>query len=123
MELSDMQPIRAGLWALALVAPLAVGCGGAAAPNQQLTTVESTVREAEVAGAEDIPKGELHLKYARDAVAEARLLMEDKKNEEAALVLEKALVDAEMAVALAEEEEARERAEEQLERIEELMNQ
>lgn len=90
-------------------------------PNHQLTTAESAVRAAEVGGAEDLPKGELHLKYARDAIAEARTLMDKGDNKEATLLLERAAVDAEQALALAEEEEARVAAEEQLERIKELL--
>ncbi len=108
---------------LAGVASLSIACGGAAAPNHQLTTAESAVRAAEVGGAEELPKGELHLKYAKDAIAEARTLMDKGEHEQATLLLEKAAVDAEQALALAEEEEARSLAEEQLERIEELMNQ
>ncbi len=104
------------------VALFSIACGGAAAPNHQLTTAESAVRAAEVGGAEELPKGELHLKYARDAIAEARTLMDKGDNEQAALLLDKATVDAEQALALAEEDEARALAEEQLERIEELMN-
>lgn len=98
-----------------------MACGGAAVPNHQLTTAESAVRAAEVGGAVELPKGELHLKYAKDAIAEARTLMDDGKNKEATLLLDKATVDAEQALALAEEDEARLAAEEQLQRIEELM--
>jgi|SRR5690242_5354315 hypothetical protein len=106
-----------------LVLPQLVGCGAGAVPNSQLTTAESAVRAAEVGGAEELPKGELHLKYARDAIAEARTLMDKGDNKEATLRLEKATVDAEQALALAEEEEARLAAQEQLDQIKELMDQ
>lgn len=104
-----------------LLLPQLVGCGAGAVPNSQLTTAESAVRAAEVGGAEELPKGELHLKYARDAIAEARTLMDKGDNKEATLRLEKATVDAEQALALAEEEEARIAAQDQLDQIKELM--
>ena len=107
-----------GICCLAFVS---TACGGAAVPNHQLTSAESAVRAAEVGGAEELPKGELHLKYARDAIAEARTLMDKGENEQATLLLDKATVDAEQALALAEEQEARAMAEEELKRIEELM--
>ena len=103
------------------LALVSMACGGAAVPNHQLTTAESAVRAAEVGGADELPKGELHLKYAKDAIAEARTLMDGGDNKQATLLLDKATVDAEQALALAEEDEARLAAEEQLERIAELM--
>jgi hypothetical protein len=90
-------------------------------PTQQLTTAESSVKAAEMGGAEELPKGELHLKYARDAVAEARRLIEEGENEAARLALERAKVDADKALALAEEKKARDLAEAELARIEEMM--
>ena len=47
--------------------------------------------------------------------------MDKGENEQATLLLDKATVDAEQALALAEEQEARAMAEEELKRIEELM--
>lgn len=100
---------------------LGVACGGAAMPTQQLTQAESSVKAAEVGGAEKLPKGELHLKYARDAVAEARRLIEEGENEAARLALERAKADADKALALADEQKARDEAEAELKRIEEMM--
>lgn len=104
----------------AFIAHLLVACGGAPMPQAQLTSAESAVRAAEVAGAPDIPKGKLHLKYARDQITEARALMEEKKNEEAERVLMRAEIDARYAHALAEHEEATQEAQEVLDQIEEL---
>ena len=112
---------RRGLFGFAGLALLSVACGGAPMPTQQLTTAESAVKAAEMGGAEDLPKGELHLKYARDAVAEARRLIDEGNNEAARLALERAKVDADKALALAEEKKARDLAEAELKRIEEMM--
>lgn len=96
-------------------------CGGAQPPQARLTSAESAVRAAEVGGAEDIPRGKLHLKYARDQIVEARALMEAKDHEAADLVLQRAEIDAQYALALARQEEATEEAKTVLEEISELM--
>jgi len=121
---SNARPARVAVTFLSAACAVltCAACGGAAVPNHQLTTAESAVRAAEVGGAEELPRGELHLKYAKDAIAEAKTLMDKGDNKEATLLLDRATVDAEAALALAEEQEARLAAEEQLERIQELMN-
>lgn len=108
------------------VMPLLLGlgmlaCGGVKAPQTEMATAQSAVRAAEVGGAEEIPKGKLHLKYAREAIQRAASLMEDKKNEEAQRTLARAQIDAEYAVAIAEYETARLEAAALLEKIEEMM--
>lgn len=110
--------ISVGMLALLLTA---VGCGGASVPNQQLTTAESAVRAAEVSGAEKLPRGQLHLKYAREQIVEAKNFIEQDENELATYALERAEVDAELALALAQNEKAQRDAQEQLNRIKELM--
>jgi uncharacterized protein HemX len=105
---------------LIVLGALAVGCGGAAVPQAQMTSAETEVRAAEVAGAPEVPKGKLHLKYARDQIEEAKALIEEGKNEEAERVLQRAEIDARYAHSLAEQEEAQQEAQEVLDRIEEL---
>lgn len=79
------------------------------------------MRAAEVGGAEDIPRGKLHLKYARDQIGQAKELIEGKDFEEADLLLQRAEIDAQYALALAREKEAQEESEKVLEEISELM--
>jgi hypothetical protein len=91
-----------------------------------MTAAQSAVRAAEVGGAEELPKGKLHLKYARDQIAEATTLMAEKskKNyEQAELILLQAEVDARYALAVAEHHEAAAEAEALLEKIDEMMEQ
>ena len=95
-------------------------CGGAAVPQARMTSAETEVRAAEVAGAPEVPKGKLHLKYARDQIEEAKALIEEGKNEAADRVLQRAEVDARYAHSLADQEEAQQEAQEVLDRIEEL---
>lgn len=111
-----------------VVLALAVGCGKAAVPNDQMAKTEAEIRAAEVkyeelkqAGPSDgAPTAELHLKLARDGLTKAKDLIADKENEEALSVLRRAEVDAHYALALAQEWEAKARAEEALAKVQEL---
>ncbi len=98
-----------------------LACGGGTPPQTQMTAAQSAIRAAEVGGAEEIPKGKLHLKYARDQIAEATALMEEKEYEKAELVLSRAEIDAQYALALAQHAEAAAEAEKILEKIDEMM--
>jgi Domain of unknown function (DUF4398) len=99
---------------------LAVACGGSAVPQDKLTAAEAAVRAAEVGGASDNPQAALHLKYARDQIAEAQKLIEDDENDAAAALLDRADVDAELALSLARVEGARAEAQAARNEIEEL---
>jgi len=105
---------------LASSALLIVACGGAAIPQEQLTAAKASVSGAEVAGAASEPQAALHLKLAQEQVAKAEALIADDENEEAARIIDRAQVDAELALALAKEAKARAEAtdtKEQLERL------
>ncbi|MEN9579382.1 MAG: hypothetical protein RJA70_2391 [Pseudomonadota bacterium] len=102
---------------------LVSACGGAAVPQDQLTAAEAAARAAEVGGAPNHPKAALHLKYARDQISEAKKLIEEDETELAAAKLERAAVDAELALALSRVENARAEARAALEEVEELKGQ
>jgi hypothetical protein len=109
---------------VALAAGLfAVACGGAAVPQEKLTAAQAAVRAAEVGGAPDNPKAALHLKYARDQIAEANKYIEEEENEVAAVLLDRAEVDAELALALARVENARAEAAAALQEVQKLKQQ
>lgn len=78
------------------------------------------MRAAEVGGAADNPKAALHLKYARDQVAEAKKLIEEEEFEKAEALLNRAAADGELALALARVENARADAQEALDEVEAL---
>ncbi len=111
--------IKIQLIVLALVG-MAVACGGAAIPQDKLTSAEAAVRAAEVGGAPENPKAALHLKYARDQIAEAKKYIEEEENEVAAALLDRAGVDAELALALARVENARAEAAAALQEVNKL---
>jgi len=105
----------------AFAASLAIGCGAAApVPSEQITQTQAAIRAAEEVGAPSVPKAALHLKMARDQLQTAQGLISQDENEEAGLVLDRARVDAELALALAKEASLRAQAAEALEKVRKL---
>jgi hypothetical protein len=90
-----------------LVAGLPLGCGAAPIPAERLASAEAGARAAAEVGAEGVPQAALHLKMARDQVAQAKALNRDGEYERAAMVLARAEADAELALALTRESTAR----------------
>ena len=81
-------------------------CGGAAVPQETLTAAQASVKGAEVGGANEDPKAQLHLKLANEQIDKAKKLIEDGDNEEAARVIDRAQADADLALALAQQAKA-----------------
>ena len=81
---------------------------------------EAAIRAAQEVGAQGVPKAALHLKMARDDLDRAQRLIGQDENEEAKLVLERARVDAELAIALAKESALRAQAADALEKVKKL---
>ena len=104
----------------------AAACGGAAVPQETLTAAQASAKGAEVGGANDDPKAQLHLKLANEQIEKAKKLIEDGKNEEAARLVDRAQVDADLALALAEQGKAlkdAKDADEQLGKLKKKLNQ
>jgi Domain of unknown function (DUF4398) len=91
---------------IGVAAALAVACGGAAVPQETLTAAQASVKGAEVGGANEDPKAQLHLKLANEQIEKAKKLIADDENEEAARVIDRAQVDADLALALAQQAKA-----------------
>ena len=79
---------------------LAVGCGGSSVTSRDAASAQSAVRGAVEAGAERDPDAALHLKIARDQIARAQAALRDDEEEQAAMLLDRAELDAELAIAL-----------------------
>lgn len=105
---------------LAMCTALAVGCSNQKAPHTALTEAQSEVSAAEARGAQEVPQASLHLKMAKDAIAEAKQLMEEGQHEEAKAALERANIDAKLAKSLATEEQIKDEAQEQIDRVKSL---
>ena len=105
----------------ALAACLAVACGAAApVPQGQVTETQAAIRAAEEVGAPGLPKAALYLKMAKDQLQTAQSLITQSDNEAAKLTLDRARVDAELALALAREDALRQKAASALDKIKKL---
>jgi Domain of unknown function (DUF4398) len=114
------------LFGFGLVAASAVACGGAAVPQEALTAAQASSKGADVGGANEDPKAQLHLKLANEQIEKAKKLIADDENEEAARVIERAQADADLALALAQQAKAlrdAKEADEQLGKLKKKLNQ
>src|SRR5262245_37419382 len=93
------------IWTFVASASL-LACGGAAVPQETLTAAQASAKGAEVGGAAEDPKAQLHLKLANEQIAKAKKLIEDGENEQAARVIDRAQADADLALALAQQSKA-----------------
>jgi hypothetical protein len=98
----------------------AIGCGGAPLPAEEMTTAKAATRAAEVGGAESVPKAALHLKYAKDQLAQAKAAVDEGDNEKARILAIRSEADAELALALSREAEAEGEAQEAIEELKEV---
>jgi Domain of unknown function (DUF4398) len=117
-----MRMMRKALWPMAL-GVLMIACGGAPAPNERVASATAAVRAAEVGGAQQDPEATLLLKRANEGLAKAKSLMEDGKNKEADWVLQRAEVDADLALNLAREAAAKADAQSALDQVQALKKQ
>jgi hypothetical protein len=109
------------LVALALaLAGLLFGCAGSQAPTRAVAQAQSSIRAAEEMGAEEAPTAALHLKLAKDQLKAAEGKIAADENDDAALLLARANVDAELALAYARTEQMRVEAREAEKRVQEL---
>ena len=90
----------------ALLTTLVVACGGSSLPPAKAADTQSSISAAAAVGADQNPQAALHLKMARDQLKQAQGLIEDGKDDEARLVLERATADAEVALMITREAQA-----------------
>jgi hypothetical protein len=104
--------------AITLTIVTATGCGGGDVPAKQMAETEAAIRASSEVGAENNPQASLHLKLAKDRYEQAQALSKDGEQEAAALALQKAEIDAELALALTRKEQAAAKAEEAKKKLE-----
>lgn len=110
------------LWKLSLTAAALVGCATTLPTPDQVSAPPSAISAAKEAGAQEIPQASLHLKMAEDQYGQAQRLIKDNQGERAARVLERAFVDARLALELARLEDTRHKAEDALRRVQEIQD-
>lgn len=99
------------------------GCAGGpqvVVPPEQLVNSEVSIRQAEEAGAQQVPDAAQHLQWAREQTNQARRLLEKNQRDQAALYLQRAEADAQLALALAREAPARAEADRVLQQVQQL---
>lgn len=86
---------------------LAPACASNALPEQQLMDTQAAISSAEELEGDEDPDAKLHLQFARDQLAAAKRMMSDGDEEEANRMLDRASVDADLALLLARTEKLR----------------
>ena len=95
---------------LLLGAALMGGCASTRPPTERMESSAASIRGAEEAGAEDVPRAALHLQLANEQSAKAKTLIAagGKDNMRAASnLLMRASADGELAIALADDDKDR----------------
>ncbi len=108
-------------WIPALV--LVAACGGAELNQARVTDAQAAVLAAEQVGAGAQPKAALHLQLAKEQIEAAKRLAADGDGTNSNLLLERAKVDAELALQLARTEHEQESARQAWEKIRDLQKQ
>lgn len=88
------------------------GCGPRHVPSKELASSEAAIRAARLDGAAEYDEAALHLRIAEDEVRTARTFLKDGETDDAAWMLRRAKVDAELARGLVHESKAKEAADE-----------
>jgi hypothetical protein len=78
-----------------------MGCGAATLPPEQLSSTQSSMRAAQELGATNVPQADLHLRLAKEEVAQAQKFAEDGDEDLGKMQLDRAKADADLSVALA----------------------
>jgi hypothetical protein len=108
---------------LVITAGFAFGC--ASAPSKQLGESQAALRAADELGAGNYPEAAYHLKLAEDQIAAAKELMDGNRREKkmASRHLQRAELDAELAIAFTRTASAEERAKAAWHEVSELKQQ
>lgn len=99
---------------------LAPACASNTLPQQQLMDTQAAITSAEELNGDEDPDAKLHLQFARDQLAAAKRMMNDGEEEEANRMLDRASVDADLALLLARTEKLREESREAQAQVDEL---
>jgi hypothetical protein len=111
------------IWVFSGLVVLSTGCATVAPPNEKLASSQAAIRGAEEVGARGVPQAALHLKLAQEQVDQAKVMMREGETERAGLVLSRAQVDAELALALARENGERRQAQQAIQQVQSLSQQ
>lgn len=103
-----------------MVAMLGGACATTSAPLEQVSSTKASIRAAEELQAQRDPQAAMHLQVAREHLKNAEAFIEDGDNDKAKWALERANVDANLALRLSKLIEAREDAQQAKQRVSDL---
>jgi predicted dienelactone hydrolase len=103
-----------------LATGLAFGCGGAQMKEQKVEDVNASMRAATEVGAEDQPQAALYLPLAQEQTEEAKALAAKGEKKKARQAIDRAQVDADLALQLAQTEIQKAESQEAWNKVEEL---
>ncbi len=106
-----------------LSAATLAGCASTSVSADKMAAPQVRIAAAKEAGAAENPTAALHLKLANDALEKAKALARDGEGERANMTLDRATVDAELALELARLDNTRSEANEAIDAIQKLRRQ
>lgn len=104
-------------WIAVPIVAFAAGCASSNMPVAELARAQAAIRAASEVNAERIPRAALHVKMARDQLDTAKRFIANDEGDLAAAALDRAELDAELAVMISREEQSRRKTEAIRERI------
>lgn len=107
---------------MALVALAAVGCGGSSLSVDTVAQPQSEIRAAEEAGASSVPQAALHLKMAKDQLAQGDKLAANGDDGKASRAYGRSKSDAELALLLARHHAIKTKAQQAVDKANALAN-
>jgi hypothetical protein len=108
VELEPEEPCMNRIVVMSVLGALGVvACASNPVPPAKVTDTQASISAAEAVGASNNPRAALHMKLAREQLQQGEALLRDGEEEEARLVIDRARMDAELAMALTREEKAR----------------
>lgn len=106
-----------------LSAAAIAGCASTSVSSERMAAPQVRIAAAKEAGAAENPTAALHLKLANDAVAKAKAQAQNGDGDRANMTLDRATVDAELALELARLDNTRREANEAMDQIQKLRQQ
>lgn len=98
----------------------ASGCVSTRYSQDKATDVQAAMRAAEEVGAPALPQAALHLQFAKQQLEDAEKLNRQGEPHRANMLLDRAQVDAELAIQLAQTEQEQKEAQEAWNKVKEL---
>ena len=118
----DMTFMKRAMVAVPVVLAAAIaGCASTPIPADKYANAKSSIKTSEELGAEQDPQAQLHLKLAKEQLAQAKDCMKNGDNDSAKMVLDRANADGEAAFNIARADKAKIEAQKTITNIQQQM--